>query len=300
MPRVVDPAKLAHASKLYASGKTFKECAAEVGMDPDSLRVALKRRGVIARARSERPGNRPRIEPPSDRNIVADYLAGMPEYAIARQYGVARNVVRRWLTEAGVQIRGRSEAGQTRQDQLTPEQRSANAAAAHAAVRGVRRSEESCAKTAIARQRAGYGGRPGQGHEAFCSMLEDRGAEYVRELAVGRYNVDVALSAYPVAVEVLGGNWHSHKAIHRVRTPYILDRGWNLVFVWDLKRCQISAEAADYVIAFAEQTRIDPPVIGQYRVIRGDGELFAAGHADDDDFPLVRPSVRGLNVRSGH
>jgi len=52
MPRIVDPAKINHATELYASGKTFKECAAEVGMDPESLRLVLQRRGVKARPRS--------------------------------------------------------------------------------------------------------------------------------------------------------------------------------------------------------------------------------------------------------
>ena len=298
MPRVVDPAKISHAAELYASGKTFKECAAEVGMDPGSLRDVLKRRGIHGRPKQGRRSPR-RIEPPDDR-FVLDYSAGVPENELALRYDVSRTVMKRWLEDAGVERRGLAAAGLVHQATLTAEQRKAHTAAAHAAVRGSQRSEEAIEKTARGKERVQYGGRTSPSCDRLCKLLSDRQIGHVRELAVGRYNLDIALTAYPIAVEVLGGHWHGAKPIHAVRTPYILDQGWLLVFVWDLKACKIGPAAADYLVTLAEQARVDPTLPGQYRVIRGDGQLVASGSREDDEFPLVPPSVRGLRSRSRH
>lgn len=294
MPRPApDPAKIDHAAELYASGKTFSEAAAEVGLNSETVRLALRRRGVEARPRSERPGSR-RIDPP-DQKFVNRYLGGESENALASSYGVSRTAMQRWLREAGVERRGVEESQALQRATLTPEERRRKVAAAHDAVRGRPQTEEFRQRVAAGRERVGYGGRSSPGTEVLSELLTERGVEHVREKAVGRYNVDLAFSGVPIAVEVLGGNWHGSKPIHARRTPYILDRGWVLVFVWDLKRCKIGPAAADYLITLAEEARRDPSLVGQYRVIRGDGELVAGGSVDDDEFPLVPPSVRGLN-----
>src|SRR5690606_34733996 len=106
--------------------------------------------------------------------------------------------------------------------------------------------------------------------------------------AIGKYNVDFAVA--PVAMEVLGGGWHLAKRHHAVRTPQILDAGWHLVFIWDHEgRSALTAGAADYVVTFLKQVRRNPPAVGQYRVISGDGQLLSTGSRDDDEFPLVPP-----------
>lgn len=295
MPRKVDPAKIAHGAELYRSGKTFKEAAAIVGMDPESLRLALRRRGVEARPRSERPGNT-RLALPVE-SIVADYMDGMSEKAVAEKYGVSRNVITRRLREQGIERRGPQLASALHAATLTPAQHRAKTRSAHDAIRGMERSEEWQCNIARGRERVGYGGRTSPGTDLLCTALDTRGLEYIREKAIGRYNVDIALSAYPVAVEVLGGNWHGAKTIHAQRTPYILNRGWHLVFIWNTSRTIIKPEAVDHIVAWAEELRVNPPSIGQYRVLRGNGELITAGQADDDDFPLVPPTIRDLDLR---
>lgn len=293
MPRPApDPAKLDHAAELYAAGKSFKEAATEVGLHPESVRIFLKRRGIEARPRASRPAHN-RIDPP-DSDFIDQYISGVSEKELAASYGVSRPVMSRWLGEAGVKRRSIKEANALRMASLSDDQRQRIVMAAHAAVRGKRQTERHREKIALARERVGYGGQTSPGTDRLANLLTERSLEHVREKAVGRYNVDIALSAYPVAVEVLGGNWHAAKPIHAKRTPYILDRGWHLLFVWNTKRCEIGAKAADYIVAFAEETRINPPSIGQYRVIRGDGQLIAAGQADDEDFTLVPPPVTDL------
>lgn len=299
MPRPApDSAKLDRAAELYLSGKTFKEAGAEVGLHSDTVRIFLARRGIKARPRSQRPANN-RISPPDDL-FVGAYLGGESEKDLAARYGVSRPVMKRWLDAAGIQRRTLREASLLHQATLSPERRQEKLAAAHAAARGRVHTEEERAKAALTRELRGDGGHTSSGTEYLCDQLDARGVSYTREKAVGRYNVDVALSAYPIAVEVLGGNWHGAKAIHARRTPYILDRGWNMVFLWHTRRCKISAAAVDQVMALTEIASVDPAEVRQYWVLRGDGKIDAVGRADDDEFALVPPSEAGLKPRTAY
>jgi hypothetical protein len=125
-------------------------------------------------------------------------------------------------------------------------------------------------------------------------MLAERGIDSIAQRAIGVYNVDLA--ALPVAVEVLGGGWHSIKTVHAERTPYILDEGWHLVMVWDYEgRSSLGPGAADYVVAFLDEVRRNPPATCQYRVISGQGKLLAACGREDNEFPLVPPPRGRLN-----
>ena len=99
MPRKLDPVKMAYAAELYASGKTFQQVATELGMNPESLRIALKRRGIKARPNWCRSAGSLSQAP----NGLADaYLAGASELTLSQEYEVSRGVVSRWLREAGV------------------------------------------------------------------------------------------------------------------------------------------------------------------------------------------------------
>jgi len=290
MPRPLDPAKMKYAAKAYASGKTFQEVAAELGMNKESLRVALIRRGIEPRPRS---GGHNRL--PNPGGVAGSYLGGESEQSIGDRLGVSRTVVKRWLTEAGIERRSVQTASGLHSSTLDATTKLSKVSAAHAARRGNTNSEEHMVKVAREKERVQYGGRTSPGTDKLCEMLRLRDIEHLREKAVGRYNVDIALRATPVAVEVLGGNWHGSKPIHARRTPYILDRGWNIVFVWNAKRCEISAVAADYIVSFANEIGADPSPVSQYRVIRGDGKLCAVGQRDDDEFPLVPPSMSDIN-----
>jgi very-short-patch-repair endonuclease len=183
-------------------------------------------------------------------------------------------------------------------EDLGPMGRTKLASAAHAAVRGVDQSEEHRRRIALSREASGYGGTTSSGTDWLCRELTGLGIEHVREKAVGRYNLDIALSSSAVAVEVLGGNWHGAKPIHAVRTPYVLNAGWHIVFVWDTKRCKVGAGALDYIVALAQQSSLDPTATREYRVIRGDGEFISAGSADDEEFPFIPSSVRNLRRRT--
>jgi hypothetical protein len=84
---------------------------------------------------------RPWVPPDLD-NLLKRYRSGESEQQLAQSYGVGRSIIRRILTENGVQPRGIGEAQLLRMQRLSPEERQALAAAAHAAVRGTKQSVE--------------------------------------------------------------------------------------------------------------------------------------------------------------
>jgi very-short-patch-repair endonuclease len=169
---------------------------------------------------------------------------------------------------------------------MAPEQRAAQVADAHTAARGSKRTLEQLVEHARALER--IGGHDSPAEALMAEWLAERGEPSVPQKAIGKYNVDLAVA--PVAVEILGGGWHSVKKTHAIRTPEILNAGWHLAFVWNYEgRSALTEQAADHVVAWLNEVRRDPPAIGQYRVVSGDGELLAAGRADDPQFALEPP-----------
>lgn len=272
---------LDHAIELYLAGKSVQEIRATTGVGTSVLFRERTRRGIPPRERS--------VGLPIDQ-IAARYSDGESVLSLAAEVGVSRPTLIKHLREAGVEIRGRSKAGRVRASRMTPAERAAQAAAAHAAVRG--KSMDDLDKLRRALTRESKGGPQSGGEVDLANWLNERGENVTHQRAIGPYNVDLA--CLPVAVEVLGGGWHSINPKHLKRTPYILDAGWHLVMVWDYEgRSALGPGAADYLVTFLEEMRRNPSATSQYRVIAGDGELLAARSREDDEFPL-EPPPRGL------
>jgi very-short-patch-repair endonuclease len=127
---------------------------------------------------------------------------------------------------------------------------------------------------------------------ALSQMLLRHGVKCIPQLAIDKYNVDLATDR--LAIEVLGGLWHSSKPNHIKRLRYILNQGWNVVYIWAIKnRSPLSEIAADYIVAFLNELRGDPSLRGQYRVLRGDGQELARGCAQDDNIAIVVKGYEG-------
>lgn len=297
MTRKISDPDLDHAERLYAAGKSFDEIATIIGRSSDGVRHALKtRRGVIARPPHHRMAGHNRLEPPPD--LLDAYESGESVLAMSKRYGISRTPILRWLREAGLTPRDAREAGLIHMATLTPAERKARAAHAHEAIRGKPQPAEWREAIAKGRERVQYGGRTSPGTDTLCTMLDKAAVPHTREKAVGGYNVDIALDLSPVAVEVLGGNWHGSKEIHARRTPYILNEGWHLLFIWDTQTCKIGMGAFEYLMSYADLASSDPAAGSEYRVIRGDGQLMSSGSPDDKEFPLVPPTKASLNRRT--
>ena len=207
-------------------------------------------------------------------DIITTYLAGVPEQELAKQLGVSRTPIRRLLLEAGVVIRGVSQANTLRMQRLTPQERLDLTANAHAAVRGKKPGTQARERQAQTCERLGVGIVPSE--NMLADQLRQAGFGLRQQRAIGKYNVDIAIDTPPIAVEVFGGNWHScgrHAARFFERTKYLLGAGWHVVIVWvDGRRHPLDIRARDYIVTLADELRRDPPASSQYRVILGNGQ----------------------------
>jgi very-short-patch-repair endonuclease len=276
MAAPLDPLHLDDAIRRYLAREPTKQIHATTGVSFKVLNRERIRRGIPPR---------PKVAAPWD-EIIAAYRSGESEYALSRRFDVSRSSIRPRLRRAGIEIRDSSTAGLVRAAKMRPAERAAQAAPAQDAARKRTRSESELRAYAKTRERNGRLGSDGERH--LVHLLEERGLYPIPQKAIGRYNVDLAVE--PVAVEVLGGNWHARKRIHATRTPYILDEGWHLIFVWSQEPYSpVTASAADYIVALLDEMRWNPPAESQYRVISGHGQLLAAGRSDDGEFALVPP-----------
>jgi very-short-patch-repair endonuclease len=225
-----------------------------------------------------------------DEYLVQLYLAGKTVEEVATKFGVSRPTIARRLLRAEVPIRSYAEGARGRYEKTTRTDRLELTRAAHDAARGREKTHAEQVKRARSRE-----ARPpamSVSEAKFAAWLDERRVTYRREVAVDKYNVDFALG--PVAVEILGGEWHGTRAktrTHSQRTPNILNAGWAMLFIWAAPNWPMTPAAADYAITFLQAVRSNPSLIGEYRVIRGDAQLLARARAEDYDRTRI-PTAR--------
>lgn len=228
---------------------------------------------------------RVRVEPADMDNAVKRYIEGEgTTVSIAKSIGISDSALKTELRRRGVPLRTISD-GQRLRAARNPSHMTALLKIGHAAIRGKPKSEEYLirrAQTFHAKQT-----KLCPPNALFADMLARRGITTETEFAAGRYNIDIA--AAPVAVEIhvgpgnpLGSGTSSRR--NRNRTRYLCQSGWIVVYVWVNRRGFLNEGSADYVTALLELAKSDPSVVGQYRVIRGSGELVSEGRPDGDEW----------------
>ncbi len=221
--------------------------------------------------------------------IVKEYGAGRSVLDLATELNVSRNVIDTRLMMAGVTKRTASEQMFIRASKMTPEQRSANAKAAHDAVRGTPKSFVAKVKNAIAKQASMSG--MSDIEEMICSDLKERGIYPIPQLAIGPYNCDLA--CHPVAVEIFGGHWHfsgRHLARTEERIRYLGNAGWHVLMIVVNKRVpayRFDIGTRNHIVAHINKARSNPSAPREYRVIDCRGKTLAAGRCDDSHISVV-------------
>lgn len=234
--------------------------------------------------------------PPDLGHLLERYRSGESEQSLSKSYGVSRGVIRRILTENGVQPRSGSEAQTIRMERLSAEERIALAAAAHAAVRGSKQTIEH--REAAARTNGNRLNNVSITEMTIANWLRDHGRDVSQQTPVGPYNCDITFSR--VAVEVYGGNWHfsgRHQARAQERIRHFFDRGWHFVIVLVGPDFPLLPTITDYLITFAEEARRNPSSVRQYRMVGGDGELLASADSDADQVPHEYPFRRTRDAK---
>ena len=252
MPREIPESDFDNICHLYqTTSKTMKEIAAECGVSKATVTNTLNRRGI--------PLTRGRLDIDSAA-LCARYIAGESVLALSKVFGVSRPVISRRLLEAGIDLRSGSAANKIRMGRMSASEKLALTANAHAAVRGVPQTEEHRCKIATCRESK----QSNIGHSEIdlINRLQVRGFSITPQKAIGRYNVDIAITEPPIAVEIFGGQWHahgSHATRFRKRCDYILDHGWAVVIIWATLDYPLKTGAVEYLVTLAEILRSGKP-----------------------------------------
>ena len=255
--------------RRYQSGESIDALSRSYRVRSTQVRHVLITAGIPLHPRGSW-SHISRIAP--SETVVALYRDGLSAETIASELGCATGTIKNRLHRAGVPTR----SGMARVER------------AHAASRGSKRTVEQLARRAKTTQDCL--GNQSATERTLLAWLRERRLEVVPQLAVGAYNIDLA--AHPVAVEVLGGNWHFARD-HRQRLRYLADCGWYPLLLWvDKRQSPLDVRAADQIVALAQLARRDPPAPGQHWVVRGSGEIAAAGSVYAHDFAVVRPRQR--------
>lgn len=203
---------------------------------------------------------------------------------IAKMLSVGRAKVYRCLDDLGIKRPTISDGNVRSAALASPDQRRARAAAAHRSVRaaGVANTTriKNASVKASTKQYVGFGERE------IIAELGQAGIEFVSQAAVDGYNIDILCGN--LAVEV-----HPYKAGPLIstqrlrRTVKLLSSGYSVLYIWLHDGHLPSRKCLDNLVAFCDIASRNPSPLGQYRVIRGDGEIYSRASADIEDLAAV-------------
>lgn len=150
--------------------------------------------------------------------------------AMAKELNTSRDTLYNWAKYFGIQLRSGSEANKVRFSKTSEEERKAITMKANKAMRGRKMSVESKTRRAFTNS-----------ERAVMSLHEKTFAieliradvyDFVFSYPVHIFNVDFALPAHKIAVEVDGGNWHSterKQAQDMKKEDYLTSEGWTVL-----------------------------------------------------------------------
>jgi very-short-patch-repair endonuclease len=229
-------------------------------------------------------------------HLVEDYLGGDSQRVLAARYLCSQATVGRVLAEAGVALRSRSAAGLLRASRASDEQR-AIWRDRFEPIRRKSTTPTALARRAVARQTVE--GQIGRFERETEEALARCGFEPRRQVAVGKYNVDLAVNQLAVEIHT---NAHGPRTGSRIgtiqsRVDYLTDQGWTVLYVW----CPYGINPGDArnVIARVDELRGSPAVPGEYRVLRCHGYPPALGRPQHNYLPLM-PTASGMGRVRGN
>lgn len=206
-------------------------------------------------------------------NLSKRYLAGESLDSIADDIGVNRQTLTRALERYGIEIR-------TAQWGWNQRRRGQKAGATE-----LHRKAQWKQRTLI---------KEGAGERLLGSWLVEMGFPYTPQLAVGPYNLDLAVGN--IAVEVhMASRQPSSSPGTRKRIEYLLNHDWSVIYIW-ISHSHFLTEAAAYEVVALDYRLSRLPSGGrEYRVVRGDGEFFSTIQYEPHQVAVVPMPVRSPN-----
>lgn len=221
-------------------------------------------------------------------NMIELYESGIGLTELGGKFHCAKSVIKTRLKHNGIHIRTRSEATQmiwkTRWN--TPLEKEKMLSGAWNASRGRIDTIDTKIMRANTREQnlIGCGGF----EEDVANLFENIGFEVVRQKAVHIYNIDIAIPAHRIAVEVFGGNWHSlHNAKERQHVEYLLDNNWFVFIIRISKGVFDKRGITDQFRSLLDRFGGYEALSGKYGVVRGNGKPSAKLCDNVDDWTRV-------------
>jgi very-short-patch-repair endonuclease len=168
---------------------------------------------------------------------------------VAEHFGVSRGHIKQRLLEWGIDLKPRSEAYSSRMLRMSKKQRQQLTENARKA-REKTLTPEAQAKKAKTRQ----ANKTGMTEDAKLLCDSFWVLKPVPEMAIGPYNVDIAIPSLKVAIELDGGDWHltgKTRARDAKKERLLRNRGWIIL------RISGSSER-DYLVSVLDRVSATP------------------------------------------
>lgn len=208
----------------------------------------------------------------SNHAIVREmFEAGHSINSIAKATNLSRACVNTIFEELSLKRPDVSEGNRRSAAMATEGQRKARAASAHDAVRKLGRHVPTQIRHAMGKQVTGD--YVGVGEAYLAEKLLAKGLESTPQAAIKGYNIDLLCDH--LAVEVHNYTTRPTERSHLLaRSIDLMCGGISVIYVRTGPTFpEITDAAVNQVVAFYNETSGNPSALGQYRVVRGDGQV---------------------------
>lgn len=222
-----------------------------------------------------------------DEKIIIDtYLSGVSVYQISKRLGVSRNVIDRIIVKNGYSIRGLNKSQKLRYKNTTKEYRKNIVKKANEAIRNKPKSfhYKSSIKQAQAKEKSLS--KVGKFEFEVINNLIASGFNPIPQKAFMAYNIDITIGNIAIEIHVNSGHPHN-MAYYRKRIINILKFGWNIIYI-KITKAGLNEFCINQLISDINFFRGNPSIIGQYRMIRGTGELITIMQIKGNDFTVIK------------
>jgi len=234
--------------------------------------------------------------------IAEEYRQGKSTIELAAKWACSPGAIRKRVAIGGGTLRSLSAAGTNRlkrPDQATHQK--ALVAKAAEANRGRTIPISVMRKRARARQIVHQ--RIGEFENVLATSLRARGFQVSQQIAVDRYNVDLALP--PFVVEVHNSRHHPGSRPEIVkRIKRLLNAGWHVIYVWhSVGKWSAGFDVAvvtDQIVALMNLTSSHPAAPRQHWVLGSDGHDPARQRRKRHQWPGIEAAGRVGDSKSSN
>ena len=277
-----------HAISMFDGRRNLAAVARLLGTNADNLSKAIRAKGVTVPKGITAAPHRKNL--PND-DIVQKYALGMSELELSKEYGISRTPIRRVLLASGVEIRDQSQASFVSAARLTADFRQKRAHAAHAAIRGKKRSHDECIRRAITAS-SGIDCRIGKGENEFAQLLDRAGITFDTQTRADIYNIDFVVGG--IAVELKSGVSGAGSAAAEQaegRIKKLVECGYRVIYVY-LRDVDSMVAAFDQIVTEIDILRGLPSFDSQYRVVTCRLQDYAIVRNERHQFTRIPAAVQ--------